>query len=82
MNNSCYYKYENIINSSFTSQKLSNNYVIIYQNLFLCINLVKERVDTLRKFCQQGITRKAHEPQNSACSEIRGQRYCEKIKAI
>lgn len=71
MNNSCYYKYENIINM------LSRFIFFLF-----CINLVKERVDTLRKFCQQGITRKAHEPQNSACSEIRGQRYCEKIKAI
>ena len=70
MNNSCYYKYENIIN-------MLSRFIFLF-----CINLVKERVDTLRKFCQQGITRKAHEPQNSACSEIRGQRYCEKIKAI
>lgn len=70
MNNSCYYKYENIINmlSRFI-------FFILYQPC-------KRAGGYSPKICQQGITRKAHEPQNSACSEIRGQRYCEKIKAI
>lgn len=45
----------------------------------------------IKKYCRQpcqtsmGMTaykRFAHESQNSACSEIRGQRYCEKMKVM
>ena len=51
----------------------NDKYYFIKQSIVL--SLVKHPVD-------KAIQKQVHEPQNSACSEIRGQRYGEKSRGI